>query len=142
MSHTPFGYQIENGKAVIDNEAAEKIKILFHSYLSGDSLTSAANKAGIISFHAGISRILRKTCYLGNEYYPAIIDEDTFVAADAERIKRATKLGRIREPKEEVAINFPATFYINKVTQQFDDPFQQAEYAYSLIEIEVHKDGS
>lgn len=142
MSHTPFGYRIENGKAVIDKVAAVKIKTLFHSYLSGDSLTTAANKAGIKSFHAGIGRMLRKTCYLGTEYYPAIIDEDTFSATEAERIKRAIKLGRIREPKEEVVINFPTTFYINELTQQFDDPFQQAEYAYSLIEIEVHKDGS
>ena len=47
MSHTPFGYRIENGKAVIDIEAAEQIKILFESYLSGDSLATAAKKAGM-----------------------------------------------------------------------------------------------
>ena len=47
MSHTPFGYRIENGKAVIDKEAAEQIKVLFQSYLSGDSLATAAKKAGI-----------------------------------------------------------------------------------------------
>jgi len=142
MSHTPFGYQIENGKAVIDNEAAEQIKTLFNSYLSGDSLANAAKKAGIKSFHAGIGRILRNTCYLGDDYYPAIIDQETFVAAEAERIKRAEKLGRIREQKEELVINFPTDFYISEVTQQFNDPFQQAEHVYSLIEMEVNKDGS
>lgn len=142
MSHTPFGYRIEKGRAVIDIEAAEQIKTLFHSYLSGDSLATAAKKASIKSFHAGIGRILRNTCYLGDDYYPAIIDQDTFAAAEAERIKRATKLGRIREPKEEVKKGFPTSFYINESIQQFDDPFQQAEYAYSLIEMEVHKDGS
>jgi hypothetical protein len=26
MGHTPYGYRIENGKAVIDEEAAAKIK--------------------------------------------------------------------------------------------------------------------
>jgi acetyl/propionyl-CoA carboxylase alpha subunit len=57
MSHIPFGYRIENGKAVIDKEAAEQIKTLFHSYLSGDSLATAAKKAGIKAFHAGIGRI-------------------------------------------------------------------------------------
>jgi hypothetical protein len=142
MGHTPFGYRIENGKAVIDNVAAEQIKILYQSYLSGDSLATAAKKAGIQSFHAGIGRMLRNACYLGNEYYPAIIDPDTFAAAEAERIKRAEKLGRIREPKEETAVAFPTAFYIKEATQQFDDPFQQAEYAYSLIEMEVHEDGS
>ncbi|MDD2247928.1 MAG: recombinase [Proteiniphilum sp.] len=137
MSHTPLGYRIENGKAVIDNKAAEQIKTLYQSYLSGNSLATAAKKAGIKSFHAGIGRMLRNARYLGNEYYPAIIDQDTFAAAQEERIKRAEKLGRIREPKEETAVGFPATFYIKEVTQQFDDPFQQAEYAYSLIESEV-----
>ncbi|MDD4495973.1 MAG: recombinase [Eubacteriales bacterium] len=142
MSHTPFGYQIKNGKAVIDNEAAERIKTLFHSYLSGDSLATAAKKANIKAFHSGIGRILRNTRYLGDEYYPAIIDEDTFAATEAERIKRAEKLGRIHEQKEEVDINFPTDFYINEALQQFNDPFRQAEYAYSLIEMEVQKDGS
>ena len=137
MSHTPLGYRIENGKAVIDNKAAEQIKTLYQSYLSGNSLATAAKKAGIKSFHAGIGRMLRNARYLGNEYYPAIIDQDTFAAAQEERIKRAEKLGRIREPKEETAVGFPATFYIKEVTQLFDDPFQQAEYAYSLIESEV-----
>jgi hypothetical protein len=142
MGHTPFGYRIENGKAVIDNEAAEQVKALFQSYLSGDSLTTAAQKAGINSFHAGIGKMLRNTHYLGDEYYPAIIDPVTFAAAEAERIKRAEKLGRIREPKEETEVVFPAAFYMKEATQQFDDPFQQAEYAYSLIESEVQEDGS
>ncbi|ABZ85488.1 hypothetical protein HM1_2979 [Heliomicrobium modesticaldum Ice1] len=142
MGHTPFGYRIENGKAVIDKAAAEQIKILYQSYLSGDSLDTAAKKAGIQSFHAGISRILRNACYLGNEYYPAIIDPNIFAAAEAERIKRAEKLGRILEPKEETEVVFPTVFYIKEAAQRFDDPFQQAEYAYSLIEMEVHEDGS
>lgn len=142
MNHTPFGYWIENGKAVIDKQAAEQIRILFQSYLSGDSLDTAAKKAGIKSFHAGIVRILRNTHYLGDEYYPAIINLDTFAAAEAERIKRATKLGRIREQNEETKVVFPTAFHINEGTQQFDDPFQQAEYAYSLIESEVQEDGA
>lgn len=86
--------------------------------------------------------MLRNTRYLGDDYYPAIIDQETFVATEAERIKRAEKLGRIRKQKEEVVINFPTDFYINEAAHQLDDPFQQAEYAYSLIEMEVHKDGN
>ena len=141
MGHTPFGYRIENGKAVIDDEAAEQVKTMFQSYLSGDSLKTAAQKAGIESFHAGIGKMLRNTHYLGDEYYPAIIDPDTFTAAEAERIKRATKLGRIWGPKEKTEVVFPTVFRLNEGTQQFGDPFQQSEYAYSLIESEVQKDG-
>jgi len=142
MSHTPFGYRIENGKAVIDKEAAEQIKTLFHSYLSGDSLATAAKKAGIKAFHAGIGRMLRNTRYLGGDYYPAIIDLDTFKAAEAERIKRAEKLGRIRKPEQEKEVIYPSAFRVKEGTEEFEDPFGQAEYAYSLIETEVNKNGS
>ncbi len=141
MGHTPYGYRIESGKAVIDNEATDRIRTLFNSYLSGDSLDTAAKKAGIKSFHAGIGRILQTARYLGDEYYPAIIEPDTYMAVQAERIKRAEKLGRIREPKEEKKVVFPSSFRMNEGTQQYDDPFQQAEYAYSLIESEVQEDG-
>lgn len=136
MSHTPYGYQIENGKAVIDKKASEQIKTLFQSYLTGDSLAMAAKKADIMSFHAGISRILHNKRYLGDEYYPAIIDPDTFAAAEAERTMRAEKLGRVREPQVKKDVIYPTSFRINEGAEQFDDPFQQAEYAYSLIESE------
>jgi len=99
MGHTPYGYRIINGKAVIDEQAAEQIKTLFQSYLTGDSLATAAKKAEIRACHAGIGRILQNKHYLGDEYYPALIDPDTFAAAEAERIRRAEKLGRVREPK-------------------------------------------
>lgn len=138
MSHTPFGYRIENGKAVIDSKAAEQVKTLFQSYLSGDSLDAAANKAGIEAFHAGVGKILRNVHYLGDEYYPAIIDPDMFATVQAERLKRAQQLNRIYEPKEKTEVVFPTAFRINEASQQFDDPFQQAEYAYSLIKIEEH----
>ena len=137
-----FGYRIENGKAVIDDEAAEQVKALFLSYLSGDSLTTAAQKAGINSFHAGIGKMLRNPHYLGDEYYPAIIDPVTFAAAEAELSRRAEKLGRIYEPKEETTVVYPTAFHVIEGREEFDDPFAQAEYDYSLIETEVNKNGS
>ena len=141
MSHTPYGYRIINGKAVIDEQAAEQVKNLFQSYLTGDSLATAAKKAEIIAFHAGISRMLQNKRYLGDEYYPALIDPDTFSAAEAERIRRAEKLGRVREPKVKKEVVYPTSFRISEGTERFDDPFQQAEYSYSLIETEVDIDG-
>ncbi|MBF4482282.1 MAG: recombinase [Dehalococcoides mccartyi] len=142
MSHIPFGYRIENGIAVIDKAAAEQVKALFHSYLSGDSLKTAGQKSGIKLFHAAIGKMLKNPRYIGDAYYPAIIDRETFAAAQVERIKRAEKLGRIREPKEEKEVIYPTAFCINEGTQEFDDPFGQAEYAYSLIETEVNNNGS
>jgi len=136
MGHTPYGYRIESGKAIIDEQAAEQIKTLFQSYLTGDSLATAAKKAAIKSFHAGVGRMLQNKRYLGDDYYPVIIAPDTFAAAEAERIRRSEKLGRIREPELIKEVVYPSTFRIIEGTERFDDPFQQAEYAYSLIESE------
>jgi hypothetical protein len=141
MGHATYGYRIENGKAVIDIETAEQIKTLFQSYLSGDSLDTAADKAGIEAYHTGIRNMLGNTRYLGDEYYPAIIDTDTFAAAEVERVRRAVKLGRVWEPKKEKEVIFPTTFRMKDMTQWFDDPFKQAEYAYSLIETEAWENG-
>jgi len=116
MSHTPYGYRIENGKAVIDDFAANQIKALFKAYLAGDSLTTAAQKAGIRTSHSVIRKMLQSTRYLGNDYYPAIIDPVTFEAVDAECIRRAEKLGRIFEPKIESEIIYPTIFRITEGT--------------------------
>ena len=95
----------------------------------------------INAFHAGIGRILKNRHYLGDDYYPAIIDPDTFAAVQEERFRRASALGRIREPKEDKAATYPITFHIIEGTQVYDDPFAQAAYAYSLIESEVYTIG-
>jgi hypothetical protein len=77
----PFGYRIEDGKAVVDDKAAEQVKELFLGYLSGLSLKNAAIKAGIDCYHATVSRMLQNKQYLGDEFYPSIIDEEIFEKA-------------------------------------------------------------
>lgn len=136
MGHTPFGYKIKNGCAVVDEAAAGQIRQIIQFYLEGDSLTTAAKKAGVISFHGGVSRMLKNTHYLGDGYYQAIIDSETFDKAGQERMRRAAALGRIKEPEEQEEIQIPTVFHTKPVEQTFDDPFLQAEYAYSLIESE------
>ena len=61
MAHMPYGYRIENGIAVIDEEKAEKVRNLYKGYLSGLSLTVAAKTAGIDAYHGTAGRmVLRK----------------------------------------------------------------------------------
>ena len=71
MTHTPFGYIIEDGKAVIDETKAEKVKRLFHEYMECGSMRAAAKKAGIDKTHSMIGRFLKNKVYVGTEYYPA-----------------------------------------------------------------------
>lgn len=136
MGHTPYGYKIEGGKAVIDEEAANQVQQIFEYYLDGESLTTAASKAGLKMFHGGVSRMLKNPHYLGDEYYPAIIDRETFDKAEVERLRRAEALGRIREPEGQEKIEIPVSFRTRQAERKYDDPFLQAEYAYSLIESE------
>jgi len=141
MPHVPYGYTIQNGKAVIDQLQAEQLKTLFNAYLLGLSLKDAAKKAGIDRYHATIANMLTNKRYLGDDYYPQIIDEDTFKKAEAERLRRAQMLGRIwgNKPKEKSIKKYQ--FTMTTPDEIYDDPFKQAEYAYSLIESEVIQDG-
>ena len=64
---------------------------------------------------------------------------DTYLAVQNERLSRAKKLGRIWDKQDhKVEITAPTSFFIAEGNEQFDDPFKQAEYAYSLIETEVN----
>lgn len=134
--HIPYGYRIENGVAMVDEEEANKIRNLYAGYLSGLGYSQAAKQAGLQIFHGTAKRIMQNTHYLGDDFYPAIIDRETFDAAEKERLKRAESLGRIYEEKEETVKNVPSIFHINTVEKHFSDPFKQAEYIYSLIESE------
>lgn len=142
MSHTPYGYKIENGVAVIDEEKADSIRKLYQGYLSGLSLPEAAKEAGIDTYHGTAGKMLRNKRYLGDDYYPTIIEKEIFERAEDERIIRAEKLGRVFKPKEIPKVNTPTKFMIGEVIQKYVNPFKQAEYAYSLIESEVVENGS
>jgi hypothetical protein len=141
MPHIPYGYMIVEGKAVVDQMEASKLKELFNAYLSGLSLMDAAEKAGIKRYHATIARMLTNKRYLGDEYYPKIIDRDTFYKVEDEKIRRAKMLGRIWDDKPKEEVNKSFRFSMPTPDELYDDPFKQAEYAYSLIESEVIHDG-
>ena len=140
MSHTPYGYVIRDGAAYIDEEKAKRVRKLFDGYISGLALQPAAEKAGLYLFHGSVGRMLRNKRYLGDGYYPPIIDIETFNEAEEIRISRAASLGRIKEldapPKPTGAVSFT----MPKVPAKYSDPFRQAEYAYSMIETEEVRD--
>ena len=109
----------------------------YANYLNGMSLKNAANDAGIETFHASAKRLLMTEHYLGDDFYPAIIDKETFDRVQTERIKRAAALGRLdRKPKRKAA-KIPSLFSIGDITEHYDNPATQAEYIYSLLKSEV-----
>ena len=136
--HTPYGYRIENGTAFICEEQAWQIRKIYEGYLSGLSLRNAAREAGVKLPHASVRRIMQNPHYLGDDFYPAIVDRETFDAFEAERKKRERALGRSgRERKKVETPPAPTSFRMAPEEQAFGDPYRQAEYIYSLIESEV-----
>lgn len=133
----PYGYRIEDGQAVVDEEQAVRIRDFFNAYISGMALTVAAETAGLKLHHGCAGRMLRNKRYLGDAYYPAIIDKEIFEKAEEKRIERARSHGRIRELNDQKTTECGTRFKMPKVIDKFADPFKQAEYTYSLIESEV-----
>ena len=137
MGHTPFGYRIENGKAVIDEAAAAQVRDLYKNYLGGLSLTNAAKEAGLGLLHSGAKRMVLNKHYLGDDFYPAIIDPASFDAVSTELSKRSTQLGRNDRYIAPIIKRLPTAFRLGAITENYENPVRQAEYLYDLIESEV-----
>ena len=136
--HVPYGYRIENGAAVINEIEAEQVSEMYRGYLSGLSLTGSAKAAGLVMKHGSAKGILGNPHYIGDGFYPAIIDRETFGAFETERKRRAEVMGRSKKVKKTVAAKpAPVAFRLREDTQCFSDPYKQAEYMYSLIESEA-----
>ena len=113
-AHIPYGYRIEDGKAVVDETQAEQVRTFFKEYISGKALKVAAETVGLKMFHGSAGRMLRNTHYLGDDYYPAIIDQELFDKAEEERQSRASQLGRGRELKVKETPSAPLRFTMGK----------------------------
>ena len=59
MKHTPYGYDIVGGKAVVNKEQADIIRSICSNYLSGMSMTTAAKSAGVTMTHSRVKHLCR-----------------------------------------------------------------------------------
>ena len=106
--HTPLGYQIQNGKAEIEPETAELVKEVFNAYLAGTSTYRIAKdftQRGILNAshkpswnHGSIGKILENQKYLGDEFYPPLIERSIFEQVQIRRKQRVKELGRVAQP--------------------------------------------
>lgn len=136
MAHIPLGYKIVDGCAVVDETAAEQISATYRYYFEGKSLVDAAKEAGFKMKHATVKRMLSNKKYLGTDYYPQIIDEETQTRFLEELTRRAGNLGRLDRRCKEHNKKIPTAFHFKPADLTFPDSFEQAEYIYSLIESE------
>lgn len=88
------------------------------------ALIPAAEKGGLKLYHGSVGRMLQNKKYLGDDYYPAIIDKETFDKAEEIRMDRAMALGRVRELKEK---NIPVFFEKENIKLDLQYRFQNGE---------------
>lgn len=106
--HMPLGYRMAGGKIVIDPEQAEIIKGIFQEYSEGASLYQIAKKLteqGALNAnykpvwnHGTVGKILENRKYLGDEVYPAILEQKLFDKVQEHRKEKSRRLGRIIQP--------------------------------------------
>lgn len=102
--HTPMGYRIVNGKAEIIPKDAEIVKGIFEDYLNGTATYRIAKKLteqGVLNAnrrpswsHCSVGKILKNQRYKGDDFYPALMDAETFEQVQERRRERAESLGR------------------------------------------------
>ena len=78
MAHIPYGYKIANGRAVIISEEADRIRSLYNSFLQGLSIEAAGKKTGIPLSKSAVGKILMNPVYLGDNYYPQVVEESLY----------------------------------------------------------------
>ena len=140
MEHTPYGYEIREGRAVVNEEQAGKIIEMCENYLSGMSLINAASSIGFTMSHCGVKRMMFNKRYLGDDFYPAILSEEMVNRLDVERKRREKALGRDNRGVKDIPKGTVySKFCIPRIPMRYQDPVEQAEFAYSLIRNEVSK---
>ena len=132
--HTPYGYRIINGAAVIDEKKADQVRKLCEGYLAGMGLAAASQAAGIRNYHTSAMRMMLNRHYAGDDFYPAILAPDLQEKIRAERQRRSAYYGRDTKPPSHKPADPAATrFQMMEADQHLADPYAQAEYLYSLI---------
>ncbi|KXL53622.1 MULTISPECIES: recombinase family protein [Bacillota] len=106
--HMPHGYKIEDGKVIFDDERAAVIKKIFEEYHKGSSLHAIAKEltnAGFLNAnnksnwnHGSVGKILQNIKYLGDDFYPRMIDKEIFESVQKRRKKKEQELGRTLQP--------------------------------------------
>ena len=131
MAHIPYGYIISEGKAQIDPGCAEKLMQFFKNYLGGLSIEDAG--CDIPLGRTSLGKMLKNAVYLGDDYYPQIIDVETFEAVQAERKRRYEAHGSPSKAAPLDSVPIQTSFRMKKIKEKYTQPKQQAEYIYKQI---------
>lgn len=130
-----LGYKIIDGEIVKNAEEAVKVLNIFIGYREGKALRVLAKEYGYKTSHSSIRRILQNKKYIGDEYYPKIVDKLLFdeVNNKLEETKNKLRRKNINKKEEKEVI---VKYTMGKKEKIFSDPYEEASYIYSLIKEE------
>ena len=110
--YIPYGYTMENGDIVIEQNEAKTIRYIFETYIAGATLKDIADRltAEQVVYSekktewnkARVMRILDNVKYLGDDTFPQIIDEGLF--AEASRQKTARQRTTPADTEQEIHV--------------------------------------
>ena len=123
-----YGYDIENGKAVINENEAAAVRTLFTGFLDGLSIAKAGEQIPRVT--TTVAHMLENLAYLGTPFYPAIIDPGTFRLVQEERLRRFDPRKRGRR-KARLA---PQPVHNSFKFSSRPDPAASLQQVYAMLE--------
>jgi DNA invertase Pin-like site-specific DNA recombinase len=138
-----LGYRIQEGKLVIDNEQAEKVRIIFKEYLNTDkSLNTIANEHKLTV--RGLLKILKNRTYVGEikfkENYQGthehIIDTDTFEKVQ-DKLKQQSDSRQVKKYQNMLSQLFKDKALIEKILNLITQ--KQLSIEEKPIEIDINE---
>ena len=144
QNHIPIGYKICYGKVEIDDEKSKTVLLIYEQYLQCKTLNhiarylSANNIPNINNntnwTHGAVIKILENVKYLGDDFFPQLIDKTTF-----NKVKQARQ-DRMRKtvPKEPVLMiktypKKPTKIYIPQVVGELDEQINNGSNSLELL---------
>ena len=132
-ARVPYGYEIRDGKAFINEGEAEKLKTYFELYLHGMPMSAAATEAGLPCSATTLRNLLKRKEYTGTEFYPAIITAEMQERLIKEYEDRKGKSNRTAPTHPEKGVRIYKDFKIVRTASLPDDPLECAAVLYQQI---------
>ena len=138
----PYGYEIVDGKAVINQAEASILKAYFELYLSGLSMAQAGRKAGLQCSSTTFRNRLKRKEYCGTDYYPPLVTPEYQSELAAEWEKR--KGGNPGRPRKQArkGVRIHTGFRMGGAAVHSGDPAGYASLLYGRIRPDYRKKGT
>lgn len=128
--HIPMGYEIRDGKVYVNKQQSEVIIHIYIEYINGKSLLHIAqnlkakqipNTNGNINWtHGAVAKILENKKYIGDDFYPQIIDCKTFETVQNLRNNSKSKPKKV---SKDIVVEYPIkpqNMYLSQEVKSLD----------------------